>query len=1322
MAETTPNAAVITRLGYDPTDLKRGLEQARQDVAKYKEAALRTDAELRRERLKNATEFSRENRRQVEEQIVQQRTLIAQNTAALRGLRGAQKAAAVERLNELKAEFAEMKRGLGLFDEQKTKVIALQRAQMEASIAAKRSQLAAGLFTQAGPGLPQQIADAFRTQVFEAMLMQTRLGGALQGGLGAAKFAGGGALLGAGLFGAVAIPLALKEIGGALHDTAMAGGEYAHNLTLVSERSGIALGELQKFEAVGRTVGLTAEDMARSMKFLSAAIVGGGGEEGLQEAGTKGAKILAALGIASHDNLGKVRSFGDVLLDLSDVFRQLPDGAEKVRLAVDLLGRSGQNWIPLLNKGREGVRQFLADVQDFIPDLGGAAHAFEALEVAQAKYDLAMLGLKTRISEEVLPVISGFVTGLSALLTIWKELGASGVLQFLATGKVGEFPAKMQDVAKRLGEGNLQFAPGVSPEAFTSLQFPARAFLSGVRSPGSKEDERLAAGLEFMSSKIKDFNRLTLEAQTDAVALGVLLLEGKVKEAGQEKKISDELENRLKKLREVWAGDKEAAEAKRTAAQLADAEARDVELLAERQKAVSDAARKTADSENELLNLTQQRLEVVDAELAASLQRERAARQAAGNEKLSVKERLDAQKRINEEVEKSIKLIREQGELSKSAADTLQKLISQAVAGPLTVPGRGALSAALAPAPHAVNLRDFQSELADLRVQEALSANVVNQELAIRRDLNLALIEQIKLRLASGVATDKERQELEKLLGELKQNREEMSRASSTAFKQSTFGQFLDGMQKISDIVGKFAPSLSRGLGQVFAAFELFKSIGDQLRLLGGGTLQGGQVVGGSALAGLQGIFTGRGPGTPFTFGTDVFGTPTVSGGPTQLTPGQRINAAMQLIAGIAGGIGQWRQGGTLNRTLGGATVGGTAGFMAGGPIGAAIGAIIGAALGAITSTQNRGIGGLAGFALGGPIGAIFGFRAAGARKQTANIEAEIIAQIKAISNAFASGEGNLKDTIAGLERERADAITRLTGRKGGGSDKAKKIVEELDKQLAVLRRQQKDILEAFSQNLGLLQVADGAREAAQSIAEMAATLKEAADAGASLDQQTRFLNLSLDELKKTTGQALRDDEQETIDLLLRDIDLQKQRADIVKQAADAELAVKQKLGLGRILTPAQQAAQEIKSIRDQRDEKLASLDEEAARLKAQIEGRAELFGFSSAETVLQGERNDLLARQLELERSITAEIIARIREQQAIFASLAAGLIPSLPAGILPSGFAVPAGAQYNFPGNITIQVVLPNGADITPREAAAIFRAGVAEAAARRNTGFES
>jgi phage-related protein len=62
------------------------------------------------------------------------------------------------------------------------------------------------------------------------------------------------------------------------------------------------------------------------------------------------------LGISIRDAGGQVKSTETLMKELADRFAQLPDGAEKSALAVQLFGRSGAQLLPLLNGGAEGIK------------------------------------------------------------------------------------------------------------------------------------------------------------------------------------------------------------------------------------------------------------------------------------------------------------------------------------------------------------------------------------------------------------------------------------------------------------------------------------------------------------------------------------------------------------------------------------------------------------------------------------------------------------------------------------------------------------------------------------------------------------------------------------------------------------------------------------------------------------------------------------------------------------------------------------------------------------------------------------------------------
>jgi len=352
---------------------------------------------------------------------------------------------------------------------------------------------------------------------------------------------------------------------------------------------------------------------------------------------------------------------------------------------------------------------------------------------------------------------------------------------------------------------------------------------------------------------------------------------------------------------------------------------------------------------------------------------------------------------------------------------------------------------------------------------------------------------------------------------------------------------------------------------------------------------------------------------------------------------------------------------------------------------------------------------------------ALFGAKKGKARARSQALVKEIQEEFKKTINAFNSGAIGVAETIKQLEAERARAVANTRGGKGGNTAQMQQAIDQIDAQLASLKKQQKDILENFSQKIGLFKVPEGVRDFAQQIADIAKTLKTAADAGATAAQQIEYLNGALDEMKLKLGRDLRSEEQQTFDLLLQTVDLQKQRQKIIDDSAEAERNVRRQFGLAPALSPAQQAAKQIKDIRKQRDEQLKQNDEEQARLKAQLEGRAELFGWSLKDLDAAGARDKILAHQLELERAITAETIERIRAQQAYLAQLASGRIPSLPEGVLPPGFMFPsgAGAQYNTfaPGSVVIN--FPN-MPTNPDQFADIVRRGLAQIGSGRTHGL--
>jgi len=246
--------------------------------------------------------------------------------------------------------------------------------------------------------------------------------------------------------------------------------------------------------------------------------------------------------------------------------------------------------------------------------------------------------------------------------------------------------------------------------------------------------------------------------------------------------------------------------------------------------------------------------------------------------------------------------------------------------------------------------------------------------------------------------------------------------------------------------------------------------------------------------------------------------------------------------------------------------------------------------------------------------------------------------------------------------------------------------VESVQNAIDALQAQQKQIIDTFGQQLSILQTNIGNQSAVSSIEQIAAALQKAADAGASAADQLAFFNDSVAALTTTLGNQLASTEQNTLGMLRQDISLRQQQSDLINNTNLQIQQITQSLGVSRVLTPAQSAAQQIAQIKYNEQEQLANMTEQQNTLEAQLNGQAELFGWSVKDLSNTNAKTLLIQKQLDLQTAITAQTVAQIAAEKQYYGSLLSGVIPTLPAGGLPTPFSgIPAGSNYTF-GNINI------------------------------------
>lgn len=137
-------------------------------------------------------------------------------------------------------------------------------------------------------------------------------------------------------------------------------------------------------------------------------------EKGLGAA-AKSAKATEAmtklLGTSFRDSSGKIKPMTELLPQLAEKFKSMPNGAEKTALAMQLFGKSGTDMLPFLNKGSAGIKDLAKQADKFGLTLSGPqVDALKKAKAAQREWDASIEGVQVSLGANLLPVVTGFMT------------------------------------------------------------------------------------------------------------------------------------------------------------------------------------------------------------------------------------------------------------------------------------------------------------------------------------------------------------------------------------------------------------------------------------------------------------------------------------------------------------------------------------------------------------------------------------------------------------------------------------------------------------------------------------------------------------------------------------------------------------------------------------------------------------------------------------------------------------------------------------------------------------------------------------------------
>ena len=368
-----------------------------------------------------------------------------------------------------------------------------------------------------------------------------RLGNSMQGVTGRVKnlrLAMGGLNKTFGAFG-------LIISGGAFIGLVKGAVDSADSFGKLSDQTGIAANTLQAYTNAGKLAGVGQETIDKGLRRLAQSM-----READQGVATY-SDSYKALGISVRDSDGNLKSSETVLGEIADRFADLPDGATKAAISMEIFGRSGASLINLLNGGSAALEEFNYAVSD---EFAQNAEFFnDQIAVLGIRFD----GFRKQLADALLPTLNNLIGVFSDLFSsqqdftmLFDAIGLSiktvsaAIFTTIAGFKfLGRVVTDILKIINEARKGNFKGAIGIGKEglADTKEQFkedmkvfndiftgtenaPATYFREGTKSVQEFSEEITKSFGSQMQSKLKSFNdsiKTIQESMADVVVKGI---------------------------------------------------------------------------------------------------------------------------------------------------------------------------------------------------------------------------------------------------------------------------------------------------------------------------------------------------------------------------------------------------------------------------------------------------------------------------------------------------------------------------------------------------------------------------------------------------------------------------------------------------------------------------------------------------------------------------------------------------------------------------------------------------------------------------------
>jgi len=321
--------------------------------------------------------------------------------------------------------------------------------------------------------------------------------------------------------------------------------DSADSFGKLSDQTGIAANNLQAYVNAGKLAGISQETIDKGLRRLAQSM-----READQGVATY-ADSFNALGLSVRDSEGNLKSSETVLGEIADRFADLPDGATKAAISMEIFGRSGASLINLLNGGSAALTEFNYAVSDefaqnaeffndqiavlairfdgfrkqlvdaLLPTLNNLVKMFSNILSSDNDFDAFFKGFEVGlkiISSSVFTVVAGF----RFLATTIKSI--TSALNQLRKGNLGGVGSALGGGLKETND-QLKKDMDVFKQIFTGEEnAPATYFREGTKSLKDFSEEITKSFGTQMQNKLKTFNdsiKTIQESMADVVVKGI---------------------------------------------------------------------------------------------------------------------------------------------------------------------------------------------------------------------------------------------------------------------------------------------------------------------------------------------------------------------------------------------------------------------------------------------------------------------------------------------------------------------------------------------------------------------------------------------------------------------------------------------------------------------------------------------------------------------------------------------------------------------------------------------------------------------------------